>query len=128
MPFYSVTSASSLLRFRSYDSHPDDPETDPNYHKRCPGRRVVGRRPLGDMVDVPGWCDPRIEPTNSSGSDSASIPRSMPQIPTAQEVGEVEWCPEQDDDPDVRNVYSLAEARVPMEHVPQLAGMCYKAR
>ena len=41
----------------------------------------------------------------------------MPQIPTVQEVGEVEWCPEQDDDPDVRRVYSLAEAQVPMEHV-----------
>lgn len=52
-----------------------------------------------------------------------SIPRSMPQIPTAQEVGEVEWCPEQDDEPDVRHVYSHAEAQVPMEHVPQLAGM-----
>jgi hypothetical protein len=22
------------------------------------GWRVAGRRPLGDMVDVPGWCDP----------------------------------------------------------------------
>jgi hypothetical protein len=56
------------------------------------GWRVAGRRPLGDMVDVPGWCDPGVGLTNGGESTSASIPRSMPRIPTAQEFGEVEWC------------------------------------
>ncbi|KAN0070494.1 hypothetical protein V8E54_011363 [Elaphomyces granulatus] len=52
------------------------------------GWRVAGRRPLGDMVDVPGWCDPGVGLTNGGESTSASIPRSMPRIPTAQEFGE----------------------------------------
>jgi hypothetical protein len=43
----------------------------------------------------------------------------MPQIPTAREVGEGEWCPEQDEDLDVRYVYSRTEARVPMKLVPR---------
>ena len=83
------------------------------------GWRVANRRPLGDMVDIPGWSDPGIGVSSSGGSASTDVPR----IPTAQEVGEVEWCPEQDEDTDIRYIYSRAEALVPMELVPQLASM-----
>jgi hypothetical protein len=47
----------------------------------------------------------------------------QPPIPTADEVGEVEWVPEGTLDEVVQHIQRQAEAQVPIEPVPQLADM-----